>query len=113
MERLLAPLIALALFPSANASSQQRESYDYWRFNRDMIQHGQQAILMCNGLFTSNRTLEQVFEQELAYLRNPVGSPRGGDYLVDKKRRTVTIGTPGGTPPMRAVFREANRKGMI
>ena len=106
MKRLLALLIALALLLPANASSQQRESYDYWRFNRDMIEYGQQAILMCNGLFTSNRTLEQVFEQELAYLRNPVGSPRGGDYQVDRKRRTVTIGTPGGTPPMRAVFRK-------
>lgn len=84
----------------------QEDTYDYWRSNREMIQHGVQAILQCNGLFTSNRTLEQVFEQELAYVRQPVGTARGGDYLVDWDRKAVAIGTPGGTPVMRAAFRE-------
>jgi CubicO group peptidase (beta-lactamase class C family) len=70
-----------------------------------MVQHGVQAILMCNGLFTSNRTIEQVFEQELAYLRQPVGTPRGGDYIVDWDRKAVAIGAPGGIPAMRAAFR--------
>ena len=106
MSRRLIPAVALALLLPAYASAQQEETYDYWRFNRDMIRHGQQAILMCNGLFTSNRTLEQVFDQELAYLRQPVGTPRGGDYVVDRERRAVAIGAPGGTPPMRAAFRE-------
>ena len=31
---------------------------------------------MCNGLFTSDRTLEQVFDQELAFLGSPSGRPR-------------------------------------
>ena len=106
MSRRLIPTVALALLLPTYASALQEESYDYWRFNRDMIRHGQQAILMCNGLFTSNRTLEQVFDQELAYLRQPVGTPRGGDYVVDRERRAVAIGAPGGTPPMRAAFRE-------
>jgi len=61
---------------------------------------------MCNGLFTSNRTLEQVFDQELAFLRQPVGTARGGDYEVDWDRRAVAIGAAGGTPVMRAAFRE-------
>jgi hypothetical protein len=39
-----------------------------------MIQRGQQAVFMCNGLLTSNRTLEQVFAQELKYLQRPVGN---------------------------------------
>ena len=69
----------LATFTSF-AFAQQEENYDYDRFNRDMISHGVQAILMCNGLFTSERTLEQVFDQELAYLRQPVGTAKGGDY---------------------------------
>ncbi len=47
-----------------------------------MIQRGQQAILTCNGLFTSDRTLRQVFAQELAYLREPVGTARRGAYTV-------------------------------
>jgi len=71
-----------------------------------MIQHGQQAIFMCNGLFTSHRTLEQVFAQELAYLRHPVGTPDSGDYVIDWERKTVAIGAPGGTPTMRAAFRK-------
>ena len=74
MKRFPTLLVAFALLLPIRATSQQRESYDYWRFNRNMIQYGQQAILMCNGLFTSGRTLEQVFDQELAYLRQPVGT---------------------------------------
>jgi CubicO group peptidase (beta-lactamase class C family) len=101
-----APALAVALIIPLTAVAQQEQSYDYWRFNRDVVQHGVQAVLMCNGLFTSNRTLEQVFDQELAYVRQPVGTARGGDYEVDWERRAVAIGAPGGTPVMRAAFRE-------
>ena len=106
MKPLFVSVLALALAIPLTAGAQQEESYDYWRFNRDVIQHGVQAVLMCNGLFTSNRTLEQVFDQELAYVRRPVGTARGGDYEVDWERRAVAIGAPGGTPVMRAAFRE-------
>ncbi len=105
MKHVSSSLFALLLFVPVSAGAQQNEAYDYFRFNRDMIQHGLQAILMCNGLFTSNRTLEQVFAQELAYLQRPVGTARGGDYVVDWDRKAVAIGTPGGTPVMRAAFR--------
>lgn len=109
MKRLLTALIVLALVLPAAAGAQQQqqeENYDYWRPQRGMIRYGQQAILMCNGLFTSHRTLEQVFEQELAFLPQPVGTPRGGDYVVDWERKAVAIGASGGTPIMRAAFRE-------
>ncbi len=106
MKRSQIALVVVALLLPAVASAQQEELYDYFRFDRDMIQHGMQAVLMCNGLFTSNRTLEQVFQQELAYLRQPVGTPRGGDYVVDWERKAVAIGAPGGTPTMRAAFRK-------
>jgi CubicO group peptidase (beta-lactamase class C family) len=102
MKRLLAGLV---LLPSL-ALAQQEERHDYFQSNRDLIQHGVQAVLMCNGLFTSNRSLEQVFDQELAYLRRPVGTARGGDYVVDRERKAVGVGAPGGTPVMRAAFRE-------
>ena len=104
----LIPALALIFFLlPATVRVQQKDSYDYWRFQRDMIQHGQQALLMCNGLFTSNRTLEQVFAQELAYIRQPVGTAAGGDYEIDRKRRAVAVGKPdGGTPVMRAAFRD-------
>ncbi len=107
MKHLIVLLFALTPFLSSPANGQQEETYDYWRFNRDIIQRGQQAIFMCNGLFTSNRTLEQVFAQELAYLSDPVGTPDGGDYVVDWERKTVAIGKAGTTTPtMRAAFRK-------
>jgi len=107
MVRLVALLFALVLvLPATVVGLQQEETYDYWRFNRDMIRYGQQAIFMCNGLFTSNRTLEQVFAQELEFLRHPVGTPEGGDYVVDWERKVVAIGASGGAPIMRAAFRK-------
>jgi CubicO group peptidase (beta-lactamase class C family) len=106
MKRLIVAAIALTIVAPAHISAQQEEAYDYWRPQRDMIRYGQQAILMCNGLFTSNRTLEQVFAQELAFLPQPVGTAKGGDYQVDWERRAVAIGASGGTPTMRAAFRE-------
>jgi CubicO group peptidase (beta-lactamase class C family) len=95
----------IALVPLA-AFAGQRESYDYWRFDRELVRRGQQALFMCNGLFTSNRSLEQIYAQELAYLPEPIGTPVGGDYQVDRARRAVTVGADGYVPPMRAAFRE-------
>jgi CubicO group peptidase (beta-lactamase class C family) len=112
MNRPGATLSSLALIlltlplGAQHAGAQQEETYDYWRPQREMIRYGQQAILMCNGLFTGERTLEQVFDQELAFLPRPVGTAQGGDYVVDRDRRAVAVGVPGGTPVMRAVYRE-------
>ena len=99
-------LVASILLTSLPAAAQQEESYDYWQPQRQMVRQGQQAIFMCNGLFTSNRTLEQVFAQELAYLPEPVGTVEGGDWEVDRERKAVTIGSGHGAPKMRAAFRE-------
>ena len=101
----------LALFTAllAAASSlpaQPAGEHDYFSANRISIRNGVQAVLMCNGLFTSHRTLEQVFEQELAYLDEPVGTVDGGEYSVDKARRFVEVGGPTTGPVLRAVFRE-------
>ncbi|MCY3546089.1 MAG: serine hydrolase [Gemmatimonadetes bacterium] len=106
MKRLTAAAIALVLLPPATAHGQQERSYDYFAPQREMIQRGVQAILQCNGLFTSNRTIEQVFDQELAYLDSPVGTAVGGDYVVDWEKQAVAIGAPGAIPTMRAAFRE-------
>jgi len=88
------------------AASSQVEDFDYFAANRTMVRNGVQAILMCNGLFTSGRTLEQVFTQELAYLSNPVGTLDGGDYLIDRERKAVAIGGEESGPVIRAAFRE-------
>jgi hypothetical protein len=109
MKRLVLTMLAgMVVVP---VMAQQRgggaQNYDYWGPQREMIRYGQQAIFMCNGLFTSNRTLEQVFAHELKFLPSPVGTPQGGDYVIDKERKAVAIGKPGGpTPVMRAAFRE-------
>ena len=87
-------------------NAQQAENYEYFRFNKDMISQGVQAILTCNGLFTSNRTIEQVYEHELKYLPQPLGTAKGGDYSIDYEKKTVAIGVPGGIPVMRAAYRE-------
>ena len=71
-----------------------------------MVRRGQHAVFMCNGLFTSNRSLEQLYEWELDFFENPIGDPKGGDYRVDTDRKAVEIGAPGDVPVMRAVFRE-------
>ena len=107
MKRFIAPLLTLLLLLSAPLGAQQQENYDYWKSQREMIQRGQQAIFTCNGLFTSNRTLQQVFAQELAFLRQPVGTAQGGAYTVDWDRKAVAIGAAGGAVPvMRAAFRK-------
>ena len=102
---LLTAMLPIGGFPQ-QTQAQQTDTYDYWAPQRIMVQRGQQAVFMCNGLFTGNRTLEQVFKQELAFLREPVGTAEGGDYRVDWNLRAVEIGTAENTPVMRAVFRD-------
>ena len=103
---------ALALFCAGSvATAQQAETYDYFTANRQMVRNGVQAILMCNGLFTSNRSLQQVFRQELAYLDGDgidgrVGTVNSGEYEVNEALRAVAIGGPTTGPTIRAAFRE-------
>ena len=99
-------LVAILMFSNFLGFAQQSESYDYSKSNRKKIQRGVQAILTCNGLFTSNRTLEQIYDQELKYLKQPIGSTQGGGYMIDWNRKTITIGSTEDAPVMRAVFRE-------
>ena len=79
---------------------------DYFSANREMIKRGVQAVLTCNGLFTSNRSLEQVFEQELAYMGPHLGDAGGGDYRIHGALKAVEVGTRDNPPVMRAAFRE-------
>jgi CubicO group peptidase (beta-lactamase class C family) len=101
---LLALVVLLA--PALLHAQEQVENHDHWAPQREMIRRGQQAILKCNGLFTSNRTLEEVYLRELAFFSSPIGTPEGGDYHVDRDRRAVAIGNPATGPVMRAAFRE-------
>ena len=107
MRRICITIFAVSVLLVTSASAQeQRERFDYFAANREMIRNGVQAVLMCNGLFTSNRTIDQVFEQELAYLRDRIGTAEGGDYEIDWERKAVAIGGGESGPVMRAAFRE-------
>ena len=105
MKKLLVGFVVSTVLLTVSVSGQQEETYDYWQYQRQMVRQGQQAIFMCNGLFTSNRSLEQVFAQELAFLPEPIGTATGGDYEVDYDQKAVTIGGRG-VQKMRAAFRE-------
>lgn len=107
MNRL--PFLWFALLTILPAHAEQTESYDYFSANRLMVRNGVQAVLMCNGLFTSHRSLEQVFEQELAYLEpfgGTVGTPAGGNYTVHPEQRAVAVGGGESGAAIIAAFRE-------
>ncbi|HSG91291.1 MAG TPA: serine hydrolase [Pseudomonadales bacterium] len=89
------------------ATAAVQPAFDAYGPQREMIQRGVQALLMCNGLFTSGRTLTQVFDQELAYLRQPLGTADGGPWRVHEALRAVEVGSDdGGAPVMRAAWRQ-------
>ncbi|MEM1403120.1 MAG: serine hydrolase [Pseudomonadota bacterium] len=97
---------ALLLSFSA-AFTASANGFDYFSANRDFIRNGVQAVLTCNGLFTSERSLEQVFEQELAYLgERVVGTAEGGAYTIHGDERAVTVGEQDSSTPITAAFRE-------
>lgn len=102
MQRLAFSLLLAACLQGIAEADQ----HDYFETNRETIRRGVQAVLLCNGLFTSERTLDEVFAQELSYLENPVGTAEGGNYAVTDELKAVAIGTPVNPPVMRAAFRE-------
>lgn len=100
---------ALCLSFATQVRGAQQETLGYLESNRLMIRNGVQALLMCNGLFTSQRTLEQVFGQELAYLERfggSVGTASGGDYSIDPQLKLVGVGGGSAGSRIHAAFRE-------
>ena len=83
------------------------QAVDHFEANRVMIRNGVQAVLTCNGLFTSDRTLDQVFAEELAYLgERVVGTATDGNYSVDLNRKGVLVGGGADGAQIGALFRE-------
>jgi CubicO group peptidase (beta-lactamase class C family) len=98
---------SLLLSAAGGSQAESLSSYDYFTANRIMIRNGVQAVLMCNGLYTSDRTLQQVFDWELAYLNdNKVGTAAGGDYETNDALKAVAVGGGESGPLIRAAFRE-------
>lgn len=97
MSRLFS-LLLISLFSGSVAAAEN--SYDYFSANRQLVRNGFQAVLMCNGLYTSNRHVSEIFEQELAYLTGArfggiVGDANRGDYQINSTLKSVSVG--GGT----------------
>ena len=95
-------LVLLSVLSIQLVAAEPTDRFDYFASNRALIQRGVQAVLMCNGLFTSNRSIEQVFAQELAYLPQPLGTAGGGDYIIDRRQRAVAVGLESDGPAVRA-----------
>lgn len=102
-------LLATVLMATAVATAiaDDDSNYDYFSANRQLIRNGVQAVLTCNGLYTSRRSIEQVFDQELAYLGDRVlGDATKGSYQVHPKDRAVSVGGAADGPTVSAAFRE-------
>ena len=106
LSRTLFALTLVILSGHGYTQSPAESTFDYYEPNRILVRNGVQAVLMCNGLFTSQRSLEQVFSQELAYLENPLGTVEGGNYRVDTKLQLVAVGGGEDGPRVSAAFRE-------
>jgi len=106
---VLALVIAFSLAaPSSRASQSQRDGYDYYGATRALVRRGTQALILCNGLFVSERSLDEVYAQELTFGGIPLLHPRDGGVTIDRERRTVLVGGGGNDPipAMRAVYRQ-------
>ncbi|WP_439102918.1 serine hydrolase domain-containing protein [Congregibacter sp.] len=91
----------------AQVAQAKENSYDYFLANRQLIRNGVQSLLTCNGLFTSRRNLDQVFEQELAYLGDrALGDASGGPYTVYPRERAVSVGGDEHGPAIISAFRK-------
>lgn len=103
IKRLL--IFASAFLPLVAAAAAE-DNYDYFSANRQLVRNGVQAVLSCNGLFTSRRSIERVFDQELAYLgERALGDAEDGPYTVHREEQAVSVGGDGHGPTVTAAFR--------
>lgn len=94
--------LAVAWPSPLNAQREYAEGFNV--SNADLTQRGRQALIMCNGVFVSGRTVEQINEAELR--ASPVPAAR---LSVDATARTVSIRAENDDLP---VMRAAWRKGI-
>ncbi len=57
--------------------------HDYHQFTTELVWRGNQALTLCNGVFVSHRTPDQLYRQELASL---LYGHRGGCDLTRRCR---------------------------
>ena len=82
-------LCALLLgVPLLSAAAQP--SYSYHSVTRELVWRGTQALKICNGLFVSGRTLDQIYAQELTGIGDP---PMPRDRVeINQQLKAVAIG---------------------
>jgi CubicO group peptidase (beta-lactamase class C family) len=86
------------------ATGQPIAQYDYHRTAAEIVWRGTQALKLCNGLFVSDRTIDQIYAQEFAGMGEPMPRAR---VEIDAIRKAVAIGVGTGdsVPAMRAALR--------
>jgi CubicO group peptidase (beta-lactamase class C family) len=95
-----------AVILGTNPAQASTAMHQYDRTNQAIVDRGTQALVICNGLFVSNRTLDQIYDQELK-LDGIAMLPRS-KVTVDRRHRTVAVGGAESDPipAMRTAYRE-------
>jgi len=99
-------LLLLLFLPTALAAGQQTETFNYWEQDEAIVWRGVKAFMMCNGYFTSNRSPEQIQEQEWAYTRGQPGVYDNDGFGIERLKNLVTVGGRAGAPAMKAAYRD-------
>ena len=99
-------IVILVLFAVSGNGQQTSTRYDYHESTEALINAGMQALFICNGLFVSNRTMDQLYDAELKLDLMPLAPP--DEIKIDRERKTVVVGESGKgpAPAMRAAHRE-------
>jgi CubicO group peptidase (beta-lactamase class C family) len=101
----LVVVVIFILLTLALSGQQTATRYDYNHANRAVVDAGMQALFICNGLFVSNRTMDQLYAAELKMDLMPLAPDQ---IKIDHQLKTVAVGEVGKSPApvMRAVYRE-------
>jgi hypothetical protein len=104
--RLLTALLLLAAITLPSTLHAQRDyARGFHGANADVLQRGRQVLTLCNGVFVSERTVEQINAAELrAY---PVPSS-----LINVDHELGTVAVEPGSNQLGATMRAAFREGI-
>jgi CubicO group peptidase (beta-lactamase class C family) len=103
---VLLAVVVLVVFAGSGSGQQTATRYEYNYASRALVDVGRQALFICNGLFVSNRTMDQLSAAELKMDLMPLAPPE--QVRINREQKTVAIGQAGRSPApvMRAVYRE-------
>lgn len=105
---------ALLLGMSFSSYAQEYEAgeWGYYGATKELVYRGAQALILCTGVFISNRTLDQIYEYEfnnpMTYPTEPMDKER---IVIDYELEAVAIGVGDPNDPIPAM-RAARREGL-